>query len=114
MDATLQAVLLVVAKVLKVAGGGWGSPSLHAMLLSSSSTDWVSAAGGSARAGRGQCAIGKPALIKLWGKMQWVRRAGKEGGTSSLLFAGFAFAFEEQWPKGWDLQQAFAAEPMLW
>ena len=82
-DPSLQGVLLVVAKVPRAGAGHWGTPTLHAMLLSGAATDWINVAGGSRRAGRGQCIAGKPALTILWGKMQWVRTA--QGMEVALL-----------------------------
>ena len=81
-DSSLEGVLLLAAKV-EQRGGGWGAPALLATLLTRSSSEWQTLAGGSRRAGRGRCQSAKPSLATVFNKMEWPETA--QGRTVGLL-----------------------------
>ena len=72
-DPSVSAVLLVVAKVEKLAGGAWGPPALLATLRTAASADCVTLSGAARRSGRGQCKVAKPALAQVWENMEWMK-----------------------------------------
>ena len=72
-DPSISAVLLVVAKVEKLAGGAWGPPALLATLRTAASADCVTLSGAARRSGRGQCKVAKPALAQVWENMEWMK-----------------------------------------
>jgi hypothetical protein len=69
-DGALQGVVLLAAKVPRFSGGCWGTPTLHAMLLTLGSDQWLNLAG-ARKAARGQVKGVKPPLVQVWSKMEW-------------------------------------------
>lgn len=69
-DGSIQAVMLLAARVTRASGGAWGKPTLTACLLTMGSDEWLHLAGGRTAA-RGQVRGPKPPLAKLWRGMEW-------------------------------------------
>ena len=73
-DASLQAVLLLTARVPRISGGRWGAPALHAMLFVKGSQQWLGLAGAQ-RAARGQSRVPSHLLRRFGARWSGIRQS---------------------------------------